>query len=263
MRLLFAYVFAFLPMPCKRIVARYVYRWDIHRTAYIGPSVLTVRSMSMGPGASIGGRNVITNIDELHLGEGATIGSGNMIKGWWDHPTQTLPERNPSVYLAEHAQIASYHYIDCVDSLELGRHAAIAGFRSTVLTHTIDLVRDRYVAGSVVLGDYAVAMSGCLLSAGSRIPARSVVGAGSVVATKLTEELTFYRGNPAEAVRPLPERLAFFHRGEAGKPGGTDGPGEGDEVGEALEQALPVSPTTRFHPRTARAGARPTRGNGA
>jgi acetyltransferase-like isoleucine patch superfamily enzyme len=213
-RMALAYVFAVVPMSLKRIIARHIYKWDIDPTAYIGPSVLTVRHVSMGPGASIGGRNVITNLNELRLGEGATIGSGNMIKGWWDHPTQKLPERDPSVYMAEHAQIASYHYIDCVDSLELGRHAAIAGFRSTVLTHTIDLMRDQYTAGSVVLGEHAVAMSGCLLSAGTRIPARSVVGAGSVVTTKLTEELTFYRGNPAEAVRPLPERLKFFHRGE-------------------------------------------------
>lgn len=230
MRLACAYVFAVLPMSLKRVVARVLYGWDVHPTAYIGPSVLTVRRLSMGPGSSIGGRNVITNLEELRLGEGATIGSGNMIKGWWDHPTQTLPGRNPSVYLAEQAQIASYHYIDCVDSLELGRHAAIAGFRSTVLTHTIDLVRDRYVAGAVVLGDHAVAMSGCVLSAGARIPSRSIVGAGSVVSTKLTEELTFYRGNPAEAVRPLPEGMAFFRRGEE----------------------PPLTPTCRSRPRTGR-----------
>jgi acetyltransferase-like isoleucine patch superfamily enzyme len=214
MRLAFAYVFAVVPMSLKRIIARYAYKWDIDPTAYIGPSVLTVRHVSMGPGATIGGRNVITNLDRLSMGEGASIGSGNMIKGWWDHPTQTLPGRDPSVTLAEHAQIASYHYIDCVDSLSLDRHAAIAGFRSTVLTHTIDLMRDQYTAGSVVLGEHAVAMSGCMLLAGTRIPARSVVAAGSVVTTKLTEEQTFYRGNPAEAVRPLPERLKFFQRGE-------------------------------------------------
>lgn len=214
MRLALAYVFAVMPMPVKRIIARYVYKWDIHPTAYIGPSVLTIRSVSMGPRAMIGGRNVITNLDELVLAEGATIGSGNMIKGWWDHPTQKLAGRHPSVSLAKHAQIASYHYIDCVDSLELGPHAALAGFRSTVLTHTIDLMRDEYTAEPVVLGEYAVAMSGCTLLAGTRIPARSVVGAGSVVTTKLTEEMTFYRGNPAEAVRSLPDRLKFFQRGD-------------------------------------------------
>jgi acetyltransferase-like isoleucine patch superfamily enzyme len=218
LRLAFAYVFAFLPMPWKRLIARWVYRWEIHPTAYIGPSVLTVRRLSMGPGASIGGRNVITNVNELRMGEGATIGSGNMVKGWWDHPTQTLPDRDPSLVLGDYAQIASYHYIDCVDTLELGSYAAIAGFRSTVLTHSIDLMRDKYVAGPVVLGDYAVVMSGCMLLAGTRVPARSIVAAGSVVDTKLNSEFTLYRGNPAEAVRELPERLGFFHRGRLPTP---------------------------------------------
>jgi acetyltransferase-like isoleucine patch superfamily enzyme len=213
MRLAFAYVFAFLPMSLKRLVARWVYRWDIHPTAYIGPSVLTVRHLSMGPGASIGGRNTITNVNEVRLGDGATIGSGNMVKGWWDHPTQPLADRNPSLLLGDHAQIASYHYIDCVDTLELGRYAVIAGFRSTVLTHSIDLVRDRYVVGPIVLGEYAVVMSGCMLLAGTRVPPRSIVAAGSVVDTKLSGELKLYRGNPAVAVRELPERLGYFQRG--------------------------------------------------
>jgi acetyltransferase-like isoleucine patch superfamily enzyme len=214
MRLAFAYVFAFLPMPLKRLVARWVYGWDIHPTAYIGPSVLTVRHLCMGPGASIGGRNTITNVNHLRMGEGATIGSGNMVKGWWDHPTQPLSERDPSLVLGDHAQIASYHYIDCVDTLELGPHAAIAGFRSTVLTHSIDLVRDKYVVGPVILGEYAGVMSGCMLLAGTRVPPRSIVAAGSVVDTKLSAELTLYRGNPAVAVRELPERLGYFQRGQ-------------------------------------------------
>jgi acetyltransferase-like isoleucine patch superfamily enzyme len=213
MRLAFAYVFAFLPMSLKRLVARWVYGWDIHPTAYIGPSVLTVRHLAMGAGASIGGRNTITNVNLLRMGEGATIGSGNMVKGWWDHPTEPLSERDPSLLLGDHAQIASYHYIDCVDTLELGPHAAIAGFRSTVLTHSIDLVRDKYVVGPVILGDYAAVMSGCMLLAGTRVPPRSIVAAGSVVDTKLSGELTLYRGNPAVAVRELPERLGYFQRG--------------------------------------------------
>jgi acetyltransferase-like isoleucine patch superfamily enzyme len=57
-------------------------------------------------------------------------------------------------------------------------------------------------------------MSGCMLLAGTRVPARSVVAAGSVVDTRLTDELTLYRGNPAVAVRELPERLGFFRRGQ-------------------------------------------------
>jgi acetyltransferase-like isoleucine patch superfamily enzyme len=168
----------------------------------------------MGPGAFIGGRNVITNLNELRMGEGATIGSGNMMKGWWDHPTDALTERNPSVYLGDHSQIASYHYIDCVDTVELGEHAALAGFRSTVLTHSIDIVRDRYVTGPVVIGPYAGVMSGCMLLAGTAVPPRSIVSAGSVVTTKLKQELSLYRGNPAEPIRALPKTLAYLRRGE-------------------------------------------------
>ncbi len=120
MRLVFAYVFGFVPMSLKRIIARRIYKWGVHRAerAHRAPRL-------HGPRRVHRGRNVITNLNELRLAEGANIGSGNMIKGWWDHPTEKLPERNPSVYLAAHAQIASYHSIDCVDSPELGRHAAI------------------------------------------------------------------------------------------------------------------------------------------
>jgi acetyltransferase-like isoleucine patch superfamily enzyme len=214
MRLAFAYLFAVLPMRLKRIVAKHVYQWDIDPTAYIGPSVLTVERLSMGPGTAIGARNVITNLKELRMAEGSSIGSGNLIKGWWDHPTDPLTTRNPAVILHPYSQIASYHYIDCVDTFELGHNAALAGFRSTVLTHSIDLVRDRYVTGPVVMGPYSGVMSGCMLLAGTQVPARSIVSAGSVVTTKLTQELTFYRGNPAEAIRALPSTLAFLNRGD-------------------------------------------------
>jgi acetyltransferase-like isoleucine patch superfamily enzyme len=214
MRLALAYVFKFLPMPLKRIVAKWIYRWDIHPTAYIGPSVLTIREVSMGPDTRIGSRNVITNLNELRMAKGSAIGSGNLIKGWWDHPTDALNTRNPAIFLGEYSQIASYHYIDCVDTLEIGSHAALAGFRSTVLTHSIDLMRDRYVTGSVVIGEYSGVMSGCMLLAGTRIPPRCIISAGSVVTTRLTQEQALYRGNPAELVRPISDRMAWLRRGD-------------------------------------------------
>jgi hypothetical protein len=42
-----------------------------------------------------------------------------------------------------------------------------------------------------------------------------VISANAVVNTPLSEELTFYGGNPAEAIRSLPESLGYFHRGES------------------------------------------------
>ncbi len=63
------------------------------------------RHLSMGPGTAIGGRNVITNLKELRMAEGSSIGSGNLIKGWWDHPTDSLTHtksgRDPPPVLAD------------------------------------------------------------------------------------------------------------------------------------------------------------------
>ena len=61
-------------------------------------------------------------------------------------------------------------------------------------------------------------MSGSTLLSGTKVPARSIVSAGSVVNTPLTEELTFYSGNPAEAVRTLPETLGSSTGGRTLRP---------------------------------------------
>ena len=215
MRLLWAYVFAILPSPVKRRLGRWLHGWAIDRSAHIGISVIQVGKLTMGPGTFIGGRNVITHLDVLRLDEGSSIGPGNRIKGWWQvpDPNEQLANRRPELILGDFAQISADHRLDCVDRIELGKYAAIGGFRSTVLTHSLDIARDRYTSAPVVLGDYAAVLSGCTLLPGSRVPSRSIVSAGSVVATRLESELTFYRGNPAEAVRDLPPTLAYFRRG--------------------------------------------------
>ena len=79
-------------------------------------------------------------------------------------------------------------------------------------------MRDKYVTGPVVLGAYAGVMSGCMLLAGTRVPARSIVSAGSVVTTKLTQELTLYRGNPAEPSVRSPKISGYLRRGEPQAP---------------------------------------------
>lgn len=207
-----------LPSRLKRHLGRLLFGWDIHRTAYIGRSVILVRHLSMGPGASIGPLNVIRDLEELRLGEGASIATRNWISGW---PLSSegfthSPNRRPSLILGKYAMITVAHDIDCSDRVELGDYASLAGFRSTILTHSLNLVLDRFVTGPVEVGSRSAVMSGCTLLSGMRVPQRSIISAGSVINTKLTEELTLYRGNPAQPIRPLPESLRFFHRGEAG-----------------------------------------------
>lgn len=203
-----------LPANVRAEIARKVLGWDIHPSAHIGRSIIMVKHVTMGPESSIGPFNLIRGLDELRLGEGATIGTRNSIQ---THPiarevlARQKQEHDPSLVMGDWAMITVGHEIDCTDRVEIGDWAGLAGFRCQILTHSLDLVRDIQVASPVVIGEHSGVLSGCILLSGTRVPPRSIVSAGSVVATRLTKEQTFYRGNPAEAVRALPD-LKVFHR---------------------------------------------------
>jgi acetyltransferase-like isoleucine patch superfamily enzyme len=204
-----------LPSRLKIRLGQQLLGWDVHPTAYIGRSLILVNRLTMGPGASIGRMNVI-NVEELRLGEDARIGNRNHVTSFpltanfFPHS----PNRNPSLYMGKGAQITVAHEIDCSDLVEFGDYSGLAGFHCVILTHSLNIVRDRFETAPVVIGHHVGILSGAQLLSGTRVPSRCLVSAGSVVNTRLKEELTFYSGNPVEAVRSLPENLAFFHRGE-------------------------------------------------
>jgi acetyltransferase-like isoleucine patch superfamily enzyme len=225
MRRVLAVLMMVLPQSLKRLVGRRLLGWDIHPTARIGRSLVSVRHLSMGAGSVIGAGNVFKQLEELRLGDGASIATRNHVIGFpLGSPVfQKSPHRNPSLVLGRHAQITVGHELDCCDLIELGDYSAIAGFGSAVLTHNLDLVRDRFLAAPVRIGERSAVMSSCTILSGTGVPARSIISAGSVVTTRLVDELTVYRGNPAEPVRTLPDTLAFFRRGidgAADKPAG-------------------------------------------
>lgn len=220
LKYLWALLMFVLPAGLKRHVGRTFLGWDIDKTAYLGRSLLIgVRNLSMGPGASIGPFNLIRDLDELRLAEGASISSRNWIVGMsaaYDSYFPVSKNRRPSLLLGKHAMITMAHDFDCADLIEIGDYSAIAGFRCTILTHNLDLVRDRFITAPVRIGRHAAVMTGTTILSGMSVPDRSIVSAGSVVNTRLKDELTFYGGNPAEPLRSLPETLGFFRRGEGG-----------------------------------------------
>ncbi|HEX4162264.1 MAG TPA: hypothetical protein VHZ05_07195 [Acidimicrobiales bacterium] len=201
-----------LPAQLRAEIARKVLGWDIHPDAHIGRSIIMVQHVTMGPESSIGPFNVIRGLDELRLGTGASIGTRNWIQ---THPIarRVLEEQGqshqPSLIMGDWAKITVGHEIDATDLVKIGEGAGLVGYRCQVLTHSLDLVRNQQVTNSVEIGDHTGVMSGCILLSGTRVPSRCIVSAGSVVTTKLTKEQTFYRGNPAEAVRELPDLRAF------------------------------------------------------
>ena len=81
--------------------------------------------------------------------------------------------------------ITMAHELDCADRVSIGDTLACR-VPLQILTHSLNLVRDRQETGPVEIGDHAAVMSGCILQSGTQVPSRSIISAGSVVTTKLT-----------------------------------------------------------------------------
>jgi acetyltransferase-like isoleucine patch superfamily enzyme len=81
-----------------------------------------------------------------------------------------------------------------------------------VLTHAVDLYRTRQAAKAVYIGEYSYVGTNCVLLSGSKLPARSILGAGSVLTGPHKEESHLYRGNPAIKVRRILTDRGFFVR---------------------------------------------------
>jgi acetyltransferase-like isoleucine patch superfamily enzyme len=214
MRTVWALLLAVMPTRVKRHLGRWLLGWDIHPTAHVGRSLILANKVTIGPHCNIGSFNVIRGLEELRLDEGASIATRN----WISCPPLASqlfthsPNRYPALLMGRHAMITVNHQIDCSDRVTLADQARIAGFGTQILTHSLDLVRDRWSVAPVELGEQAAVMSGCILQNGTSVPRRGIVSAGSVVNTRLTAEQTFYRGNPAKAVRPLPDTLRYWYR---------------------------------------------------
>lgn len=206
---------AFLPQSAKLFVLRHFLGYRIDRTARIGFSLVMPGQLVMGPGARIGHLNVMKGVASVSLGSRATIGNLNWITGY---PVSAEArhfhdqDRRPSLVLGDHAALTNRHLVDCTDAVKLGTFATFGGFRSQVLTHSIDVSESRQRCQPVSIGAYTFIGTGCILLPGSHLPAHSMLAAGSVLAGMLRDENWLYAGNPARPVKQLDSDSAYFHR---------------------------------------------------
>ena len=171
----------------------------------------------MEANTSIDHLTLCKNIALLHLHEHASIGRGNWITGFPQKPSHhftTETDRRPELIIGAHSAITHRHLIDCTNSVTIGKFTTFAGFRSQILTHTIDLAQNRQASAPVFIGDYCFVGTNCVLLAGSALPDFSVLGAKSLLNKSFTETYNLYGGVPARAVRELPPDFAYFHRSE-------------------------------------------------
>jgi carbonic anhydrase/acetyltransferase-like protein (isoleucine patch superfamily) len=203
-----------LPAALRRVLLNTLCGYAIERGASVGCSLIGVPSLKLGAGARIGHFNVIKGIP-VELGEQARIGDFNWISGLPRGTARHFREeadRDPRFVLGRHASLTARHYVDCSNRVEIGEFSTVAGAHTQILTHAIDLQRNRQVSKPALIGRYCFVGTACVVLKGARLPDCSVLAAHSSLAHAFEESYTLYSGVPAAAVKALARDAAYFHR---------------------------------------------------
>jgi len=207
-----------LPWRLRRLVLQRVYGFRLHAESRIGVAWIFPRELVMERGASIGHFTVAKGMDRIAMGERSHIGRLNWISAF---PAGTrsahfahLAERVPQLVLGEHASVTNRHIIDCTERVEIGRFATVAGFRTQILTHSVDLAECRQDAKPVTIGDFCFVGTACTILGGATLPDHSILGAHSLLNRACEEPHRLYAGVPAVAIDALAADLKYFTRTE-------------------------------------------------
>jgi acetyltransferase-like isoleucine patch superfamily enzyme len=209
-------ILLFLPWPIRRLMLNIVFGYKIAPSARIGISIIIPRYLILRDGATIGSLNICKGLDEVILEEKASIGNMNWISGYSALDT-TIPffknqeNRRSTLRIGKHSAITNRHLIDCSDSFIIMNYSTLAGSRSQVLTHSIDLKNNIQSTHPVFIGSFCFLGTNCVLLAGARVPDYCVVGAMSLVNKEFTEDHSLYGGVPARLIKKLSD-LKYFDR---------------------------------------------------
>lgn len=205
----------FLPWPLRRWLLKVFFGYKVHRTARLGFCVLMAKNLIMEEHSKIGHLTVCIHLDLVHLKSYASVGRGNWITGFPSGASSYyahIPDRHAELVLGEHSAITNRHLIDCTSRVSIGKFTTFAGFRSQILSHSIDIAKNRQNASPVTIGDYCFVGTDCVLLGGSALPSFSVLAAKSLLNHAHHEEYTLYGGIPARALKPLEKGSLYFSR---------------------------------------------------
>jgi len=207
-----------LPFPwaIRRTVLSTFLKFELHKDSFVGKSLILSRRVVLDKGARIGNLTVIKGLDLVQLGADSHLGNLNWVTGF---PTGTSsphfadqPERSAHLRIGDHSAVTNRHLIDCTGGVSIGRFCTFAGFRSQILTHSIDIGEARQRATPVSIGDYCFVGTGSMLLPGASLPSYCVLGANSVLNKTLSAEYVLYAGNPAREIKKLDQGAKYFSR---------------------------------------------------
>jgi hypothetical protein len=204
-----------LPWPIRRQVLTRWFGYKLHPSSHIGLAWIFPNQLIMEANSRIGHLTVCKGVRLLQMGQFANIGRGNWITGFplgsgvhFAHQQ----DRHPDLIMDEHSAITNQHLIDCTSEVRIGAFSTFAGFRSQILTHSIDLENSRQSSAPITIGRYCFTGTDCVLLGGSVLPDHCVLGAKSLLNKKYSATHLLYAGTPARPVKQLADNLAYFER---------------------------------------------------
>ena len=202
------------PWPLRRFIFSVYFGYKFGAGSFVGRSILSASKVSLGKNARISSLTIIRNLGELDMEDNAMIGSFNWIHGYvGNQHFKSFPNRISKLRMCRNSALTARHIVDCTDEVLIGEFATVAGHRSQILTHGIDMVRGIQACAPVHIGRYSFIGTACILTKGVTVPDYSVIGAGSnFTRSSGGEEFALYAGNPAQLLRRLEPKSAYFAR---------------------------------------------------
>lgn len=211
-------VIIFLPWRLRRMILIKVFRYKIDKTARIGWSYIYPDYLEMGEGAHINHLTVAIHLHNLTIEKNGYIGRENWITGFKLNSQSEhfahQKDRDPSLYIGNETNITNKHHIDCTNTIRIGDFTTIAGYSSQLLTHSINIYKNRQESLPITIGNYCFVSSGVIILGGSALPDQSLLAAGAVLNKQYEDEWTIYGGVPAVPIKHIDEGAKYFSRDE-------------------------------------------------
>ena len=202
-----------LPWFLKRPILTGCYGYDIHPRARIGLSYVFPKKMKLGDNSRIGSFNIIKNLENLVLDSESTISNFNWISA---HPAQSNSfshkNRRAEMLVGKHSSITMWHRFDCTDSIKIGGFTTIAGYRSSFLTHSVNVVDCVQDCKPIDIGNYCFLGTNIVMLPGSRVSDHSLIGAMTLVNKPLESPYSLYAGVPVRRIRSVETGAKYFTR---------------------------------------------------
>jgi acetyltransferase-like isoleucine patch superfamily enzyme len=215
-------IIALLPSLLKRPCYRLFFGYRVGRRVRLGLSIIDAQECTIEDDVQIGHFNLVIGVKKLGIGDHVKIGYLNIIRGGDEvhlgryseiirlNEINSIPDPDvvnpidPRFLLGDGSIITAGHKIDFTDRVSIGNRTILGGRNSSLWTHNRQRTRP------IEIGSFAYIGSEIRIAPGGGVPSNCIVGIGSVITSKLTEEGHLIAGVPAKSIKELDDEDKFL-----------------------------------------------------